>query len=200
LVRQSLWFFGGHLIPGLAPWAALFRPFGAKLAGETREEYEAHVERMREAFAPLSEGDRKLVLAAQAAWRRLRVFGGQGRWELYAVASILGELIAVREAEAERRAAAERAGEKFEPMQKSKMRNVGGGGWLRLGFGLIDVEAAMWPVWPIFDFRTSSFEPQISNRSERTGKTPRTTGQRQGTKNKSGPDTRFWASCGFAVR
>jgi len=87
------------------------------LAGETREEYEAHIERMRKAFAPLSERDRKLVLAAaQAVWRRLRVFGGQGRWELYAVASILAELIAERDAEAERRAAAERAGEKFEPV------------------------------------------------------------------------------------
>jgi len=87
------------------------------LAGETREEYEAHLERMRKAFAPLSERQRKLVLAAaQAVWRRLRVYGGQGRWELYAVASILGELIAEREAEAERRAAAERAGEKVEPL------------------------------------------------------------------------------------
>jgi len=87
------------------------------LAGETREEYEAHLERMRKAFAPLSERDRKLVLAAaQAVWRRLRVFGGQGRWELYAVASILGELIAEREAEAERRAAAGPAGEEVEPV------------------------------------------------------------------------------------
>jgi len=87
------------------------------LAGETREEYEAHLERMRKAFAPLTERDRKLVLAAaQAVWRRLRVFGGQGRWELYAVASILGELIAEREAEAERRAAAEQAGETAEPL------------------------------------------------------------------------------------
>jgi len=86
------------------------------LAGETREEYEAHLERMRKAFAPLSERQRKLVLAAaQAVWRRLRVFGGQGRWELYAVASILGELIAEREAEAERRAAAGRV-EKLEPL------------------------------------------------------------------------------------
>jgi len=86
------------------------------LAGETREEYEAHLERMRKAFAPLTDRDRKLVLAAaQAVWRRLRVFGGQGRWELYAVASILGEMIAEREAAAERRAAAERAGETAEP-------------------------------------------------------------------------------------
>ena len=87
------------------------------LAGETREEYEAHLERMRKAFAPLSEPDRKLVLAAaQAVWRRLRVFGGQGRWELYAVAGILAEMIAEREAEAERRAAAEGAGEKVQPV------------------------------------------------------------------------------------
>jgi len=87
------------------------------LAGETREEYEAHLERMRKAFAPLSERDRKLVLAAaQAVWRRLRVYGGQGRWELYALASLLAELIAERKAEAERRAAAERAGEKAEPL------------------------------------------------------------------------------------
>ncbi|HMD97726.1 MAG TPA: hypothetical protein VKM93_10415 [Terriglobia bacterium] len=87
------------------------------LAGETKEEYETHLERMRQAFAPLSERERKLVLAAaQAVWRRLRVYGGQGRWELYAVASILGELIAEREAEAERRAAAERAGETVEPL------------------------------------------------------------------------------------
>ena len=82
--------------------ASLVRSLG--LAGETREEYEAHLERMRRAFAPLSEGDRKLVLAAaQAVWRRLRVFGGQGRWELYAVASILAEMIGEREGEAERR-------------------------------------------------------------------------------------------------
>jgi len=95
--------------------ASLIRSLG--LAGETREEYEAHLERMRRAFAPLTERDRKLVLAAaQAVWRRLRVFGGQGRWELYAVASILAEMIAEREAEAERRTAAERAGEKVEPL------------------------------------------------------------------------------------
>jgi len=86
------------------------------LAGETREEYEAHLERMRRAFAPLSERERKLVLAAaQAVWRRLRVFGGQGRWEMYAVASLLVEMIAAREAAAARRAAAERAGETLEP-------------------------------------------------------------------------------------
>jgi len=44
------------------------------------------------------------------------VYGGQGRWELYAVASLLAEMIAARAAEAERRAAAERAGEKAEPL------------------------------------------------------------------------------------
>src|SRR5271157_902359 len=106
------------------------------LAGETREEYEAHLERMRKAFAPLSERQRKLVLAAaQAVWRRLRVFGGQGRWELYAVASILGELIAEREAEAERRAAAGRV-EKLEPLHPDD-DPFGSEGGVRLGIDLI---------------------------------------------------------------
>jgi len=59
------------------------------LAGETREEYEAHLERMRKAFAPLTERERRLVLAAaQAVWRRLRVYGGRPggsctRWRAY---------------------------------------------------------------------------------------------------------------------
>ncbi len=74
------------------------------LAGEKQEEYDEHLELMRQVFAPLDDRDRKLVqAAAEAVWRRLRVYGGQGRWELYAVATVLVEFIAERE-----RAAAER--------------------------------------------------------------------------------------------
>ncbi len=76
-----------------------------ELAGEKREQYEEHLELMRKAFAPLDDRDRKLVqAAAEAVWRRLRVYGGQGRWELYSVATVLVEFIAERE-----RAAAERS-------------------------------------------------------------------------------------------
>jgi hypothetical protein len=68
------------------------------LAGEKKEEYEEHLDLMRQAFAPLSDHDRKLVqAAAEAVWRRLRVYGGHGRWEMYAVATVLVELIAERE-------------------------------------------------------------------------------------------------------
>ena len=75
------------------------------LAGEKREDYEEHLRLFHEAFPTVDERGRKLVQAtAEAVWRRLRAFRGQGRWELYAVATLLVELITERE-----RAAAERA-------------------------------------------------------------------------------------------
>ena len=90
--------------------ASLRRSLG--LAGEKREDYEAHLELMQQAFGPLDERQRKLVQAAgEAVWRRLRVFRGQYRWELYAVVAVLMEFIAEREQAA---AAAER-GEPVDP-------------------------------------------------------------------------------------
>ncbi len=75
------------------------------LAGEKREDYEEHLRLFHEAFPTVDERGRKLVqAAAEAVWRRLRAFRGQGRWELYAVATLLVELITERE-----RAATERA-------------------------------------------------------------------------------------------
>ncbi len=75
------------------------------LAGEKREDYEEHLRLFHEAFPTVDERGRKLVQAtAEAVWRRLRAFRGQGRWELYAVATLLVELITERE-----RAAAEQA-------------------------------------------------------------------------------------------
>ncbi|MGO9275410.1 MAG: hypothetical protein ACLQOO_35100 [Terriglobia bacterium] len=73
------------------------------LAGEKREDYEEHLRLFHQAFPTVDERGHKLVQAtAEAVWRRLRVFRGQGRWELYAVATLLVELITERE-----RAAAE---------------------------------------------------------------------------------------------
>ncbi|MGO9275438.1 MAG: hypothetical protein ACLQOO_35240, partial [Terriglobia bacterium] len=68
------------------------------LAGEKREDYEEHLRLFHEAFPTVDERGRKLVQAtAEAVWRRLRAFRGQGRWELYAVATLLVELITERE-------------------------------------------------------------------------------------------------------
>jgi hypothetical protein len=68
------------------------------LAGEKREDYEEHLKLFHEAFPTVDERGRKLVQAtAEAVWRRLRAFRGQGRWELYAVAALLVELITERE-------------------------------------------------------------------------------------------------------
>src|SRR5260370_6658902 len=57
-----------------------------ELAGESRAEYEAHLERFARAFAPADALGRRLVRGiAETAWRRLRAFGGQARWELRSI-------------------------------------------------------------------------------------------------------------------
>ncbi|MGO9272737.1 MAG: hypothetical protein ACLQOO_21295, partial [Terriglobia bacterium] len=77
------------------------------LAGEKREDYEEHLRLFHEAFPTVDERGRKLVqAAAEGVWRRLRAFRGQGRWELYAVATLLVELITERERAAEQSAQA----------------------------------------------------------------------------------------------
>ncbi len=57
-----------------------------ELAGESRAEFDAHLERFDRAFVPQGALQKKLVRgAAEAAWRRLRVFRGQARWEMQSV-------------------------------------------------------------------------------------------------------------------
>jgi len=79
--------------------ASLWRSLA--LAGEKREDYEEHLELMQEALAPVGdEGRKKARAAAETVWRRLRVHRGRARWELFAVASVLAEVIAERAEEA----------------------------------------------------------------------------------------------------
>ncbi len=72
------------------------------LAGEKKEDYEEHLQLMQEALAPVDDDGRKNArAAAEAVWRRLRVHRGRARWELFAVASVLAEVIAERAEEAD---------------------------------------------------------------------------------------------------
>jgi len=73
--------------------ASLWRSLA--LAGEKKEDYEEHLELFQKGFAPVGEQKRKIArAAAEAVWRRLRVHRGRARWELFAVATVLAEVIA----------------------------------------------------------------------------------------------------------
>src|SRR2546425_4445081 len=53
-----------------------------ELAGESREDFREHIELFDHAFAPRDHEEARLVRAiAETAWRRLRAFRGQARWE-----------------------------------------------------------------------------------------------------------------------
>ena len=68
------------------------------LAGETREEYEARRALFHRALGPVGEREERLVEAIfQASWRRRRVFRGHWRWEMMAVAWVLGKAAAERD-------------------------------------------------------------------------------------------------------
>src|SRR5712692_2110698 len=62
------------------------------IAGESREEFRQHIELFDRAFAPRDHEEARLVRAiAETAWRRLRAFRGQGRWERLAIRYRLAE-------------------------------------------------------------------------------------------------------------
>src|SRR3989454_2478390 len=63
-----------------------------ELAGESREDFREHIELFDHAFAPRDHEEARLVRAiAETAWRRLRAFRGQGRWERLAIRYRLAE-------------------------------------------------------------------------------------------------------------
>src|SRR5712691_4912306 len=63
-----------------------------ELAGESREDFREHIELFDRAFAPRDHEEARLVRAiAETAWRRLRAFRGQGRWERLAIRYRLAE-------------------------------------------------------------------------------------------------------------
>src|SRR5712691_12016612 len=63
-----------------------------ELAGESREEFRQHIELFDRAFAPRDHEEARLVRAiAETAWRRLRAFRGQARWERLAIRYRLAE-------------------------------------------------------------------------------------------------------------
>ncbi len=63
-----------------------------ELAGESREDFREHIELFDRAFAPRDHEEARLVRAiAETAWRRLRAFRGQGRWERLAIQYRLAE-------------------------------------------------------------------------------------------------------------
>src|SRR2546428_1971512 len=63
-----------------------------ELAGESREDFREHLELFDHAFAPRDHEEARLVRAiAETAWRRLRAFRGQGRWERLAIQYRLAE-------------------------------------------------------------------------------------------------------------
>src|SRR2546428_993790 len=62
------------------------------IAGESREEFRQHIELFDRAFAPRDHEEARLVRAiAETAWRRLRAFRGQARWERLAIRYRLAE-------------------------------------------------------------------------------------------------------------
>src|SRR5712691_6087081 len=62
------------------------------IAGESREEFRQHIELFDRAFAPRDHEEARLVRAiAETAWRRLRAFRGQARWERLAIQYRLAE-------------------------------------------------------------------------------------------------------------
>src|SRR3989454_11554561 len=63
-----------------------------ELAGESREDFREHIELFDRAFAPRDHEEARLVRAiAETAWRRLRAFRGQARWERLAIRYRLAE-------------------------------------------------------------------------------------------------------------
>src|SRR5712692_4619017 len=63
-----------------------------ELAGESREDFREHIELFDRAFAPRDHEEARLVRAiAETAWRRLRAFRGQARWERLAIQYRLAE-------------------------------------------------------------------------------------------------------------
>ncbi len=57
-----------------------------RLAGESREEFDAHLKKFDMAFAPQDAVEKRLVRGiAETAWRRLRALRGQARWEAVSV-------------------------------------------------------------------------------------------------------------------
>src|SRR5947209_2352356 len=63
-----------------------------ELAGESREDFREHIELFDRALAPRDHEEARLVRAiAETAWRRLRAFRGQGRWERLAIRYRLAE-------------------------------------------------------------------------------------------------------------
>src|SRR5437667_12806257 len=69
-----------------------------ELAGESREDFREHIELFDRAFAPRDHEEARLVRAiAETAWRRLRAFRGQGRWERLAIQYRLAEAAKSRE-------------------------------------------------------------------------------------------------------